>query len=235
MEEVAMSRWKIKDVMTSEVVAVRADMPFKEIVDILADRGISAVPVVDDEDRVIGVVSEADLLHKTEFAGESVANRLLESRRHRTAREKAAGDVAGELMTSPAVTVTADESVIAAARTMEEKEIKRLPVVDRQGRVIGIAARRDLLKAFLQPDQDIKAEILEQVFRRAMWVDTTTVSVEVVDGVVTLVGELERSSLIPIAVKLTRGVDGVIDVVKRLTYSYDDVAERRSSRYMNPP
>ena len=166
-----MSRWKIKDVMTSDVIAVRADMPFKEIVDILADRGISAVPVVDDEDRVIGVVSEADLLHKTEFAGESVANRLLESRRHRTAREKAAGDVAGELMTAPAVTVTADVSVIEAARIMEEKEIKRLPVVDRQGRVVGIVSRRDLLKAFLQPDPDIKAEILEQVFRRAMWID----------------------------------------------------------------
>jgi len=230
-----MSRWRIKDVMTSDVIAVRADMPFKEIVDILADRGISAVPVVDDEDRVIGVVSEADLLHKTEFAGESVASRLLESRRHRTAREKAAGDVAGEVMTAPAVTVTADMSVIEAARMMEEKEIKRLPVVDVQGRVVGIVSRRDLLKVFLQPDPEIRAEVLEQVFRRGMWIDERPLSVEVAEGVVTLGGELDAKSLIPIAVRLTRAVDGVVDVVDQLTYRYDDTADRRASRYMSPP
>jgi CBS domain-containing protein len=221
--------------MTSQVIAVRANMPFKEIVDILADKGISAVPVVDDEDRVIGVVSEADLLHKTEFAGQAVANRPMETRRRRTAREKAAGDVAGALMTSPAVTVTADTSVVAAARMMERKEVKRLPVVDRQGYIVGIASRRDLLKAFLRPDAEIEADILEQVFRRVMWVDETSVSVAVTGGVATLSGELERRSLIPIAVRLTRGVDGVVDVVDRLTYRIDDTAERRSSRYLNPP
>jgi CBS domain-containing protein len=230
-----MNRWKIKDVMTSEVISVRPEMAFKDIVDILAEGGVSAVPVVDDEDRVLGVVSEADLLHKTEFAGESVTNRLLESRRHRTAREKAAGDVAGELMTSPAVTVTADTSLVEAARIMEGKEIKRLPVVDEQARLIGIASRRDLLKAFLRSDADIRAEVLEQVFERAMWIDRTSVGVEVSDGVVTLSGELERRSLIPIAVRLTRGVDGVVDVVDRLTYRHDDTAELRSSRYMVTP
>jgi CBS domain-containing protein len=230
-----MSRWRIKDVMTSDVIAVRPDMPFKEIVDILAERGISAVPVVDGQDRVLGVVSEADLLHKTEFAGESVAGRLMESRRHRTAREKAAGDVAGELMTSPAVTVTADTSVVEAARIIEGKEIKRLPVVDEQGRLIGVASRRDLLRAFLQPDAAIRAEVLEQVFQRAMWIDPATVSVSVADGVVTLAGVLERKSLVPIAVRLTGAVDGVVDVVDRLTYRHDDTPELRASRYMSPP
>ena len=230
-----MNRWKIKDVMTSDVVAVRPDMPFKEIVDILAVRGISAVPVVDDDDRVIGVVSEADLLHKTEFSGESLASRLMEGRRHRTAREKAAGDVARELMTSPAVTVTADTSVVEAARIMEAREIKRLPVVDDNGRVMGIAARRDLLKAFLQPGAAIRAEVREQVLDRALWIDKTSVSVEVTDGVVTLSGELERKSLIPIAVRLTRGVDGVVDVVDKLTYLRDDTADLRASRYMTAP
>ncbi|HEU5108795.1 MAG TPA: CBS domain-containing protein [Micromonosporaceae bacterium] len=221
--------------MTTEVVAVRSDAPFKEIADLLADHGISAVPVVDDEDRVVGVVSEADLLHKTEFAGESVANRLLESRRHRTAREKAVGEVAGELMTAPAVTVFPETNLVEAARTMEEKEIKRLPVVDAEGRLVGIASRRDLLKVFLQSDAAIRDEVREQVFGRAMWIDPALMSVEVDRGVVTLAGELERRSATSIAVRLTRAVDGVVGVVDRLTYSFDDTADQRASRYMSPP
>jgi CBS domain-containing protein len=234
-EEVAVSRWRIKDVMTTEVVAVPSDKPFKEIVDLLADRGISAVPVVDDQNRVVGVVSEADLLHKTEFAGESVANRLLESRRHRTARKKAVGEVAGELMSAPAVTVSRETTLVEAARTMEEKDVKRLPVLDADGRLVGIASRRDLLKVFLQSDAAIRAEVRERVFRRGMWINPALVSVEVDDGVVTLAGELERRSVASVAVQLTRAVDGVVAVVDRLTYGYDDTADRRASRYMSPP
>ena len=230
-----MSRWKVTDVMTTDVVSVGAEVGFRELVDVLSGRGVSAVPVVDDAKHVIGLVSEADLLHKMEFAGESVAARLLERHRRRAARQKARGDKARALMTSPAVTTTADTKVVQAARLMEARQVKRLPVVDGQGRLVGIVSRRDLLKAFLQPDRAIREEVVEQVLHRVLWLEPTQVGVEVSDGVVTLTGELDRKSAIPIAFGLVRGVDGVVDVVDRLTYRYDDTADIRASRYMSPP
>jgi CBS domain-containing protein len=116
-----MSRWKVSDVMTRDVVSIHYDVGFKELVDLLVERGVSAVPVVDDADRVVGVVSEADLVHKLEFGAESVVARLFEGRRHRVAREKAVGDEARQLMISPAVTITADANVVEATRLMETK------------------------------------------------------------------------------------------------------------------
>lgn len=230
-----MSRWKVGDVMTADVVFVREDVGFKELVDLLAQRGISAVPVVDKADRVVGLVSEADLLHKVEFAGESMAARLFERRRHRVAREKAGGDDAGELMTSPAVTTTADATVVEAARLMEANQVKRLPVVDVEGRLVGIVSRRDLLKVFLQPDPAIRDEVVEQVLRKTFGVEPSAVDVKVSDGLVTVTGEVERKSSIPTAVQLIRGVDGVVDVIDRLTYRYDDTAQISAVRYLSPP
>ena len=225
-----MGRSRVDDVMTTDVVTVFEDTVFKEIVDVLTGRGVSTVPVVDGARRVLGVVSEADLLHKLDFAGEELAVRLLEGRGYRPAQEMAAGDTAGELMKSPAVTVPADMTVMEAARVMLAEEVKRLPVVDQAGTLVGIVARRDLLAAFLQPDLAIRDEVIEQVFKRAMWVDPTNVTVEVHDGMVTLAGELDRKSLLPVAVRLTRGVDGVIDVDDRLAYHYDDTAELSAFR-----
>jgi CBS-domain-containing membrane protein len=229
-----MSRWKVKDVMTTDVVSVHEDTGFKDLADILIGHGVSAVPVVNDHNYVVGVVSEADLLHKVEFSGESIAARLFERRRHRAAREKAGGDDARGIMTAPAVTTSPEKKVVDAARVMEARQVKRLPVVDDQGRLVGIVSRRDLLKTFLQPDAAIRDEVVEQVLHRALWVQPPEVDVTVQDGVVTLIGELDRKSTIGVAVALTRSVDGVVDVVDRLTYRYDDTADLRSSRYMNP-
>lgn len=230
-----MSRWKVKDVMTTDVVSVHEDAGFKEIADILITRGVSAVPVVNDLNYVVGVVSEADLLHKVEFSGESVAGRLFERRRQRAARSKAGGDDAAGIMTAPAVTTLADKKVVDAARVMEARQVKRLPVVDDEGRLVGIVSRRDLLKGFQQPDAAIRDEVVEQVLRRVLWVEPTQVHVQVHDGVVTLGGELDRKSTIDVAIALTRSVDGVVDVVDELTYHYDDTADIRASRYMSPP
>ncbi len=228
-----MGRWKVKDVMTTEVVSVHEDAGFKELADLLVGRGVSALPVVDDARYVVGVVSEADLLHKVEFSDESVATRLFERRRQRVARTKAGGDSAGLIMTSPAVTTTGETKVVDAARLMDARQVRRLPVVDGQGRLIGVVSRRDLLKAFLRPDQAIRDEVAVQVLRRVLWVEPSDVEVTVRGGVVTLTGEMDRKSTIEVVVESTRRVDGVVDVVNELTYRYDDTADIRGGRYQS--
>ena len=125
-------------------------------------------------------------------------------------------------MTSPAVTVGPDASVAEAARLLHRHGIKRLPVVDPPGPLLGIVSRADLLKVFLRSDADIAQEIRQQVLQRAMWMDPDTVGVDVRDGVVTLTGQLERRSLIPITLSLVRGLDGVVEVVDRLSFELDD-------------
>jgi CBS domain-containing protein len=230
-----MSRWRVGDVMTTDVVSVHEDAGFKEIADLLIERGVSAVPVVSRHNNfVIGVVSEADLLHKVEFSGELPAGRLFERRRHRTAREKAGGDDAGSIMTTPAVTTSPDMKVADAARVMEGRQVKRLPVVDDDGHLVGIVSRSDLLKTFLQPDPAIRDEVTEQVLRRVLWVEPSEVNVTVDDGVVTLAGAMDRKSTIGVAIALTRAVDGVVDVVDELKYRYDDTADIKGSRLMTP-
>ena len=213
---------RVREVMTQDVVTVDEHAPFKDVATLIAERRVSAVPVLDREGRVLGIVSEADLLLKEEFPEGSASRRLFQGRRQRIDRAKAAGDTAAELMTAPAVTVGPDASVAEAARLLDRHGIKRLPVVDPAGPLLGIVSRADLLKVFLRPDADIAAEIRLQVLMLGMWMDPDTVVVDVRDGVVTLTGQLERRSLIPITVSLVRGLDGVVDVVDRLTFEVDD-------------
>ena len=97
-----------------------------------------------------------------------------------------------------------------------------MPVVDPAGPLLGIVSRADLLKVFLHSDADIAREVRQQVLMRAMWMDPDTVVVDVRDGVVALTGQLERRSLIPITVSLVHGIDGVVDVIDRLTFELDD-------------
>jgi CBS-domain-containing membrane protein len=177
---------------------------------------------LDEAGRVAGIVSEADLLLKEEFPEGSAGGRLFQSRRLRVERVKAAGDTAAELMTAPAVTIGPDATVTEAARLLHRHGIKRMPVVDPAGPLLGIVSRADLLKVFLRTDAEIAQEIRQEVLVRAMWVNPDTVTVEVRDGIVTLSGQLERRSLIPIAVSLVHGIDGVVDVVDRLTFELDD-------------
>ncbi|HEY6706029.1 MAG TPA: CBS domain-containing protein [Actinomycetota bacterium] len=209
--------------MTQDVVSVDEHAPFKDVAMLITERRVSALPVLDREGRVLGIVSEADLLLKEEFPEGSASGRLFKGRRRRTDRAKAAGDTAAELMTAPAVTVGPDASIAEAARLLYRHGIKRLPVVDPAGPLLGIVSRADLLKVFLRSDPDIAREVRQQVLRRAMWMDPDTVVVDVRDGVVTLTGQLERRSLIPITVSLVRSLDGVVDVVDRLTFEVDDI------------
>ncbi|HEU4420968.1 MAG TPA: CBS domain-containing protein [Pilimelia sp.] len=219
-----MSRRKVRDVMTKKVVSVRQAAPFRDIVDVLTRAGISAVPVVDGDGRVLGVVSEADLLAKVEFADGTDEPRFFEGRRHRVTRQKATGTVAGELMSAPVVTIGADVSIVEAAKLLESAGVKRLPVVDDEGRLVGIVSRRDLLSVFLRPDTEIRTEIRTEILGKLLRIDPVQVHVTVADGHVTLTGELECKSLTSLAAHLVERVDGVVHVTNQIRYQRDDTA-----------
>ncbi len=228
-----MQHLKVSALMTADVATVREDTPFHEIAGLLAARRVSAVPVVDADNRVLGVVSEADLLPKLEFADEPDAGAgLFERRAHRQARHKATGTIAKDLMTAPAVTVPQDSTVVAAARLLASSGTKRMPVVDDVGRLVGIASRGDLLKVYLRPDADVRDEIVSDVLRRVLWITPSEVRVHVDGGVVTLDGELELRSLADLLIQLVRAVDGVVDVQQSLTWRLDNsiAADAQHSR-----
>jgi len=214
---------KVQDLMTGAVVTVGEATPFKEIVELLARHRFSAVPVVDAAGRAVGVVSEADLLLKEERPEAGLDAPWFERRRRRVERTKAAGAVARELMTSPAVTIgllaTADE----AARLMHTAGVKRLPVVDTvTGRLVGVVTRGDLLRVFARPDREIHDEVRDEVILREFLMDPARFVVGVQDGVVTLQGTCEKRSLIPLLVRAVHGVEGVVRVEDRLAYDVDD-------------
>lgn len=228
-----MRRATVRDHMTADVVGLRPDDGFKEIVRALAGRGVSGAPVVDAAGKVLGVVSEADILHKEEFKTVSEEPRhYFESRRRRIARAKAAGETAAELMTAPAVTVTPDTPLVKAARVMADRGIKRLPVVRADGTLAGIISRADVMGVFLTPDDRIRDEIVAEVIKRSLWEDPASVHVAVDEGVVTLSGQVELKSLVPLTIALTRAVDGVVDVVDELSYARDDSVPPAPERYL---
>ncbi|WP_187414675.1 CBS domain-containing protein [Nonomuraea sp. PA05] len=219
-------RMTVADVMTEKVVTVSAATPFKEIAETLIAGGISAVPVTDDDNHVLGMVSEADLLRKEEFREqfyrEGYRPPLRARMRHPDSRRKAGGDIAAELMTRPAVSISAKASAIEAARLMDERDVKRLAVVDYNGRLVGIVSRRDLVKLFLRSDEEIAADVRDDILDRTLWMSTGDVQVNVRQGVVTLSGWIERRSEAAIAVRMTHRVNGVVDVVDQLNWRQDD-------------
>ncbi|MDQ7904017.1 CBS domain-containing protein [Phytohabitans sp. ZYX-F-186] len=217
-----MKLWTVADVMTTDVATVKEGTPYRDIVDILTARQVSAVPVVDDFERVLGVVSEADLLHKIETEGHPATRRVFEGRRRRAARTKATALVARDLMTVPAVTAVPHTLIPAAARRMDTEHVKRLPVINDLGRLVGIVTRGDLLKVHLRPDADIRRDVVEGVLHRVLAIRDGIVRVEVHDGVVTLAGELDRHSATVTAVRLAQAVAGVVSVEDRLTFLFDD-------------
>ncbi|WP_406464951.1 CBS domain-containing protein [Streptomyces sp. NBC_01622] len=206
------SPYTVSDVMTHTVVAVGSEAPFKQIVELLGQWKVSAVPVLAGEGRVVGVVSEADLLAKEEFHGGEDGPGEGDSAH----RAKAGAVTAGELMSSPAVTVHADAPLAEAARIMARRHVKRLPVVDGVGLLQGIVSRGDLLKVFLRPDEEIAGEIRRSVLGRLPL--TSSLTVEVTDGVVTIGGSLPDRTLVPVAARALRAVEGVVDVRLDLTH-----------------
>ncbi|GAA2632408.1 CBS domain-containing protein [Streptomyces vastus] len=211
----------VSELMTTDVVDVRQDATFTEIAKLLAEHGITAVPVVDDTDRPLGVVSEADLLRK-EASRLDPAGLLPSLHPESAERPKADATTAEGLMTSPAVVARPEWTVVEAAQAMERSRVKRLPVVDESGRLIGVVSRADLLRVFLRGDRAVREEITGDVLMRTLGIPPTAVTVHVVEGRVTLRGTVERKSVIPVAVRLCRSVDGVVDVSEHLDFKVDD-------------
>ncbi|MFI1303035.1 CBS domain-containing protein [Streptomyces sioyaensis] len=200
----------VSDVMTTTVAAVDRAARFKEIIETMERWQVSALPVLAAEGRVVGVVSEADLLPKEEFR-ESDPDRLEQLRRVDDVR-RAEAVTAGELMTSPALTVRADATLSQAARVMARESVKRLPVVDAHGVLYGIVSRADLLKVFLRSDDDLAEEVRRDIVGALFPTPAKDLRVTVADGVVTLRGRVRDTSLIPVAARLVRAVEGVVDV-----------------------
>lgn len=205
----------VSDVMTRPVAAIGSAATFKEIVRTMQEWHVSALPVLGGDGRVIGIVSEADLLPKEEFR-DSDPDRYTQLRRLPDLA-KAGAVRAGDLMTAPALTTQPDATLAQAARTMARARIKRLPVVDGSGMLRGIVSRADLLKVFLRDDEEIAEEIRREVVAYLFPGPESTVWVEVLDGVVKLGGRIRDSSLVPVAARLVRAVEGVVDVEFDLT------------------
>lgn len=222
----------VADVMARDVVTVGPDTRFREVVDVLVGHEISAVPVVDARGVALGVVSEADLLRKQEHADDEpgVGPSVLTLPRARARWRKAAAVTARELMTSPAYTVSPAAAVPNVARLLAQLRIRRLLVVDAAGRLVGVVARRDLLRGFLRTDEEIRADIEREVVRRVLWAPPCAVSVDVTDGVVTLRGCLDYQAEADIAGHLVRAMSGVVSVDNRLDYRWLDDAHHDSSR-----
>ncbi|WP_042431518.1 CBS domain-containing protein [Streptacidiphilus anmyonensis] len=211
----------VGDVMTHHVATVRRDTSYKALAALLAEHDVSAVPVVDDAHRVLGVVSEGDLLRKEsgqpDPEGHTPSVWMSPSNRKRVRAEDASG-----LMSRTVFTARPQWSVVEAARMMDRHHVKRLPVVDETDRLVGIVSRSDLLRVFLRADRAIREEVVRDVLRRTLLIDPATLWVDVEDGVVTLRGQLERKSMIPIVERLCRSVDGVVAVHAGLTFAFDD-------------
>jgi CBS domain-containing protein len=219
---------KVAQVMTREVVAVRPETPLKGVAALMVSRGISGVPVVDADGSVLGVVSEADFVIK-EGGPEAVPHRLLarivgESSRTLAQLAKIAARTAGEAMTSPAITIRADDPLRVAAERMAYRKINRLPVVE-EGRLVGIVTRADLVRAYLRPDAELARLVREEVFAQTAYrLEPESVVIEVKDGVVHLEGRVERRSLAETIVDVIRDLSGVVGTTSNLSWEIDDVA-----------
>ncbi len=214
----------VKDVMTTRVVWVKKGATFREMAVALRENRVSAFPVIDDAGSVVGVVSEADMLTKEAMADPGVIAGLL----HRRDQNKARGVTAGDLMTAPAVTVRPEDTVEHAARLMYDRKVKRLPVTDGNGHLVGIVSRADVLAVFDRTDEAIRKEITDEVLRRDLVVDPRTFDVTVSDGVVTLAGAPDTSEFGHDIVRRVRHVQGVVAVRDRFTYP---APEHRADRF----
>ncbi|MFJ8017759.1 CBS domain-containing protein [Streptomyces sp. NPDC096339] len=208
-----MKSLKVADLMSDEVVSVAPGTAFKDVAKLLAQYDISGVPVLDEEDRVVGVVSQTDVLahaapgpHEPPYDG-----------------TRGRATTAGGIMSAPAVTVLAGETAVGAARLMTRRGIERLPVVDEEDRLVGIVTRRDLLRMFLRPDSEIRRRV-QDVLRDVAGAPADDIEVHVVDGVVTLGGTVPRVSRLPVVLGLVERLDGVVAVASHITARTDDTS-----------
>jgi CBS domain-containing protein len=216
----------VQDLMTRPAVSVRPETPLKHVARLLVGHRISGLPVVDQDDHVIGVVSEADFLVKEQdpdlLVRRPLARIFGESKATRAQIEKINAQTAGAAMTSPAVTILPTRRIAEAAASMTRNHINRLPVVDETGRLLGIVTRADLLRAFVRTDDELARTIREDVLFRNLWLDPLTFQIEVQEGRVLIRGHVERWSTAEMVERTVALVPGVVNVRSLITWSIND-------------
>lgn len=212
---------KVSDIMTSEVSTISADAPLKEAAMIMVNGGISGLPVVDDERRVIGIITEADFVSAEAERSWGRQRRRLLANLFGEAKKTAASQVSDVMSRNPH-TIDRGSSVTEAARRMTELGVKRLPVVTPDGMLEGIVSRADVMGAFARPDEELKHEIETEVFDRVMRLEPGSVAVVVVDGVASLTGRVETRSEARLLSEMVVRVEGVITVDSNVSFEHDD-------------
>jgi CBS domain-containing protein len=219
-----MPQWQVRDVLVADVITAPTRASVAEIASMLAERRISAVPIVDEFDVVVGVVSWVDLRDKLDIGEPDAAVDSGWLRRWMPARFRWPDATAIDVMSAPPVTIRPDASVAAAARLMHQRKVGRLLVVDGTGRLVGIVTRRDLFKVHARLDAVIRDDVMQQVLRRTLMIEPGAVRASVDDGLVTLSGRTGRKTTALAAVGLTEAIPGVTGVVDRLSFDTDDTA-----------
>lgn len=211
---------KVSEIMSTNVVTVKPDMTLKAAARLMVTERISGLPVVGDDDRLVGILTEADFVHHESDRAEGRTGLLgtLVGFRHKEPEFT----TVGEAMTKKVVTVDPDQSHTAVARLMERHSIKRLPVVDEEGHVVGIVSRLDVMAAFTRPDGAIATELRTDIVNHLLMLDPDSVDVEVVDGRVTLRGTVPSRSDAEVIVGLANRLDGVVAVDSHLEFERDD-------------
>jgi CBS domain-containing protein len=214
---------RVSDVMERDVATVTAEVPLRDVANLLFERGFSGLPVVENGGRVVGVVSEADVLMKERASAPrrgGLLGWLLEPQTEQETTKHLAR-TAGEAMTSPAITVEPTVTVSKAAALMIESGINRLPVVA-EGKLVGIVTRADLVRAFVRDDAAIAQEIRHDVMLQQFWIEPQTLTVEVKDGLARLAGEVDRRSVAELLASYVERVPGVVAVESQLSWREDD-------------
>lgn len=228
---------RVRDLMTERVLSIGPEAPIKDVARILVEHRISGLPVCDVEGRVLGVVSEGDILYKEHDPKEGhrggPLSWIVEGSPTDAGELKATALTAAKAMTTPAITVAPYESVAEAARLMCERGVNRLPVV-KDEKLIGIVTRADLVRAFIRSDEEIAKEIEDEVLGRTLWIDAGKVEVEVTHGSVQLDGRLHTRSDAELLERLVARVPGVVGVESSVGWQIDDTT-RKGRRALEQP
>jgi CBS domain-containing protein len=217
---------KVRDLMTTDPLTVSADTLLKEAARTMVRNKVSGLPVMSDG-ALIGIVTEGDFLRQEANRDQPYRFSLLDALFGEGSVEPPAAEKVAEVMTESVITIRPEATIGEAARVMANKRVKRLPVIDEDGALIGIISRADVVNAFTKPDEIIEDEVREDIVRRLLFLDPEDVGVSVEDGVVTLDGEMENRTEAHLLEELTRRVEGVVRVDSQLTFLVDDQKAER--------
>jgi CBS domain-containing protein len=217
---------KVRDLMTTDPLTVSADTLLKEAARTMVRNKVSGLPVISDG-ALIGIVTEGDFLRQEANRDQPYRFSLLDALFGEGSVDPPAVETVSEVMTENVITIRPEATIGEAARVMANKRVKRLPVIDDDGALIGIISRADVVNAFTKPDEIIEDEVREDIVRRLLFLDPEDVGVSVEDGVVTLDGEMENRTEAHLLEELTRRVEGVVRVNSQLTFLVDDQKAER--------